>query len=133
MNPDFLLEVAVGIGPVDTDCCTFYAGFFPGRGLCDGGLVFQAFAKAQIHAEQDFCPILTLGSTGAGMDGKEGVVDVIFTVEICLQLGLFNELTELGDLVAEFVLQVRVFVKEFKVGFNVAYALIQLFGDVNKG
>jgi hypothetical protein len=85
MDAAFAGEHAVGVFTFDLDCGGFYAGFFAGGGIQDGGAKTLLFGPAQIHAQKHFGPVLRLGATGAWLYGDDGVEAVVFSGEESLR------------------------------------------------
>ena len=81
MNAGLGFEITVGVLPLDGEGDAFEAGFLAGLVFEDLMAVASAIGPAEIHAQQDLCPILRLGAAGARMEANDRVSLVVGPAE----------------------------------------------------
>ena len=78
----------------------FDAGLIAGQQIIHFRFKPPPLSKAQIHAQEHLGPVLGLGAAGAGMDGDNGILVVVFATQEQLQFqvtqGLFLGLEFIG-------------------------------------
>jgi hypothetical protein len=97
MDAVLRLEVAVGVLAADGDGGVLDACLVPRLPVEELDLEASPLAPPAVHPEEDLGPVLGVDAAGAGVDGEDGVEAVLRTVEHSGQLGLPDELLELGD------------------------------------
>jgi hypothetical protein len=81
VNAGFTGKQAVGVFTAELNRGVLDARFFAGRLVEQVGGDAVALGPAEIHAQEDGCPILRFGAAGAGLDGHDGVEVVGFSGE----------------------------------------------------
>jgi len=81
VDPLLRLEIAVGVVAGDGQGDALRPGLLPRLVFGDLGLEPLALAPTQVHAQQHLCPVLGLGTAGAGIDADDGMVRVVGTGE----------------------------------------------------
>ena len=91
------LEHAVGVGPLDHHRGRLDAGLITVQHIQHLNAVAVGLGPAGIHAVEHLGPVLCLGAAGAGVEGQDGVVVVVLTVEHRHKLQLINGLLHTVD------------------------------------
>ena len=90
------LEHAIGIGALDHHGSGLDAGLVAVQHIQHFHGVAVGLGPAGVHTVEHFGPVLGLGTTGAGVEGQNGVVVIVFSVEHRHELqfvdGLFHAL-----------------------------------------
>ncbi len=96
------LQVAEGVGAAGGEGDALDARFVPGQEVDGFALEPLALGVAQIHAQQDFGPILGFGAAGAGVNGDDGVLLVFFGAQEELQFPIPESFLQPGQLRGHF-------------------------------
>jgi len=106
--------VAEGIISFEPQCRAFETRFFPRLKVQDFRFISFALGIAQVHPEEDLGPVLRFGPSRAGVDGQNGVADVIGLEKEHLKFGLSEALAESGQALLEFPVDVFALPRQFE-------------------
>ena len=81
MNSVLTLEIAVSIRSLYEDSCALDARFFSVEPIYELDIEAVLLTIARIHSVEHECPVLRLCAARTGMEGKNGIVSVIFARE----------------------------------------------------
>ena len=97
-------EVTEGVVALDLEGGAFDAGPFAVEDVGDGHAVVVGFGIADVHAHEHFGPVLSLDTTGTGIDGEDGIEVVALALEHVFEFERFDEGLGDGYLVKDFLL-----------------------------
>ena len=128
MHARFGAQPAVGIFTHDMNRCALDACHFARRCFDDLDLEAMRFSPAQVHSQYHFRPVLSLGTTGAGLDVEVRVVGVHVTRKHAPELEACNLLLESAEIGGQLVDRVLVafFQRHFEQLAGVTEAGLQL-------
>ena len=99
MHADLGLEPAVGVIALDAERGGFDAGDFATGHFHQLGLPAARLRPAQVHAQEDFRPVLGFGTTGAGLDIDERGGGIELAREHALEFQLADAGIDLGHVI----------------------------------
>ena len=117
VNAGFGFEIAVSVVAGHVERNALHARFFARLIVENLFLIAAPVAPAQVHAQQDFGPVLRLGAAGAGMKRDDGVAPIVRPAEQLGQLGLRHLFADARD---------------FGRGLGERIFTLLFFGDVEK-
>ena len=94
MDAHFRAKIAIGIPSCYHDGYAFDPGFVAGEEVENVRTESFGFSPAEIHAQQNICPVLGLGASGSGIDGEHGIIGVMFSREHAFQFQGDNSVIE---------------------------------------
>ena len=97
-------EVTEGVVALDLEGGAFDAGPFAVEDVGDGHAVVVGFGIADVHAHEHFGPVLSLDTTGTGIDGEDGIEVVALALKHVFEFEGFDEGLGDGYLVKDFLL-----------------------------
>ena len=103
MNARLCLQIAVGVGPLDGEGCTFDATAFTGQVFGHLHSIAAAFRPAQIQAEEHIGPVLGLKTTGPRVEADDCTLRVVFSAQHALQFGPAHRCLKLGHCPLDFL------------------------------
>ena len=94
--------------PLDEYGYALGPGLITGKVIENISLEFPPLCPAQIHAQEDVDPVLSLGSAGTGMDGKNGIAGIMLAAEHALYFSYCYFFDECLKSHRDFVLGIQV-------------------------